>query len=131
MSRRNLIYVSAVGIALFITLMLSQEVGLCLPESACTNHADDIALIFLPSIPLFLFSIITYASENRLYQSWWRFACIATPISMLLILLAPSYSHDWMFPVEKGSVALLTSIGFSLVSVYMLLHHSIRGRKNQ
>jgi hypothetical protein len=86
---------------------------------------------FIPVFPLFLFVLISFFLSDQYYNRWWHFARIATPLSMLLIFLAPSYSHDWMLPIEKGSVALTTTIIFSLWSILLLLFQSKKTQKNK
>ena len=40
---------------------------------------------------------------------------------MVLIFLAPEYSGDWMYPVEKGTVAFFTSIIFVIASIVIIV----------
>lgn len=54
-------------------------------------------------------------------MSWIRFAAWAVPLSMLAIFMAPEYSTDWMYRVEKGSVAIATSVIFSLISLGIIV----------
>lgn len=81
-----------------------------------------ISILLLPTIPLFLFSLITYKMRDDIYRAWFRFARWAIPLSMFFILIAPTYSNDRMYPIEKGSIALLTSVLFSIVSVAIILY---------
>ena len=91
-------------------------------ESICERpHDDSMAAIFLPFLPLFVFSLITYFLREEIFQSWWRFTRIAIPASIVLILLAPSYSSDWMLPIEKGTVAFFTSLIFVFISVIVIV----------
>jgi glucan phosphoethanolaminetransferase (alkaline phosphatase superfamily) len=97
-------------------------------QGNCPFILSGLEMLFFPVLPLFLFSLITYRLRAEAFQSWWKFARIATPLSMFLIFIAPSYSHDWMFPIEKGSVALMTTILFIFISIILLIrtHRSLR-----
>ena len=77
-------------------------------------------LNFVPTFPLFLFSLLTYFMKEEVYRAWSRFALVWIPLSMLLIFLAPEYSTDWMYRIEKGSVALATSAIFAVVSLVIV-----------
>lgn len=90
-------------------------------QGNCPFILFDLEVLFLPFLPLFLFSLITYRMREIVFQAWWRFARIATLLSIGLIFIAPSYSHDFMFPIEKGSVALITSAFFVIMSAIILI----------
>jgi hypothetical protein len=90
-------------------------------QGNCPFVLSDLELLFFPFLPLFLFSLITSFLKEETFQAWWRFARIATPLSMFLIFLAPSYRTDWMFPIEKGTVAAGTSFLFALISIIILI----------
>ena len=95
----------------------------------CPFLLSDIELIFLPVLPFFIFSLITYKMRDEVYQSWFRFARWWIPLSVCSILIAPSYSSDWMFPVDKGRVAFLTSFVFVFVSIFLIAYKSFALRK--
>lgn len=88
---------------------------------SCPFVLSDIETLFFPFIPLFILSVIAYFLREEVFQSWWKFARVATPLSIALILLAPSRSHDWMFPIEKGNVAFFTSLIFIIVSTIVII----------
>lgn len=89
----------------------------------------DTIMNLLIFIPLFLFSLITYKMRDEVYRTWLRFAYVWIPLSMGLIFLAPEYSTDWMYPVEKGSVAFLTSLLFVIISLILIIWKSITVRR--
>ncbi|MHB0865686.1 MAG: hypothetical protein ACYC1Y_02190 [Minisyncoccota bacterium] len=78
---------------------------------------------FLPILPLFLFSLITYKMRDEVYRAWLRFASVWIPLSMLGILLAPEYSEQFlpMFPVVKGTVAFFSSLLFFTISLFIVV----------
>lgn len=77
----------------------------------------NVIIFFLPVLPLFLFSLITYKMPEGVFQAWWRFARVFVPLAMFLILITPAYTHNWMFPVTKGTVAVALSGLFVLTSL--------------
>ena len=98
-------------------------------ESGCPFVMSDIKFILFPIIPLFIFSLITYKMQEEVFQFWWKFARVWIPLSMLGILLSPSYSSNWMFPIEKGNVALFSMILFAIVSVSMIAYKHFELKK--
>lgn len=90
-------------------------------QGNCPFVMSDIELIFLPVFPLFLFSLITFKMSEVVFQAWWRFARIFVPLSMFLILITPAYTHNWMFPVTKGTIALALSALFVFISLIQVI----------
>ncbi|MDP3965649.1 MAG: hypothetical protein Q8Q13_02515, partial [bacterium] len=98
--------------------------------SNCPFILTEIGINLLPIIPLFLFSLITYRMREEVYTAWFRFVRWWIPLSMFLILIAPEYSNDWMYPVEKGGVAFAVSIVFCVVSILIIAMKYISLRKS-
>ncbi len=71
-------------------------------------------------IPLFIFSFVTYRMREEIYQAWFRFTRWWIPLSMLAIFIAPEYSNDWLYPIEKGGVALAVIVVFCTVSILII-----------
>jgi len=86
----------------------------------CMDSAYSTMINLLPIIPLFLLSLITYKMRSEVYATWRRFAYIWIPISMILIFLAPEYSSDWMYSIEKGTAAFFSSILFVIISLVLI-----------
>ena len=63
------------------------------------------------------------------YLAWFNFAKWWIPLAMLSILIAPQYSHDWLFPIDKGRVAFLVSLLFVIVSSILIAYKSYQLRK--
>ena len=87
---------------------------------SCPFILTKIGLNLLPLIPLFFLSLITYKMRDDIYRVWLRFAYVWIPLSMLLIFLAPQYSSDWMYPIEKGTVAFFSSLLFIIISLILI-----------
>ena len=103
---------------------------LCSDNEKCIEFLHLAFLNFIPILPLFLFSLITYKMRDDIYRTWLTFALVWTPLSMFLILIAPEYSHDWMYRIEKGTVAFGASVLFCLVSTILIIHkwYALRGK---
>ena len=87
----------------------------------CMQTLHSFFVIIIPIIPTFFFSLLTYWMREEIYRSWFRFARWWIPLSMVLIFLAPEYSGDWMYPIEKGTVAFFTSLVFVIVSIIVII----------
>lgn len=86
----------------------------------CTDLVYDTVVNFLIFIPFFLLSLITYKMRDEVFRAWWGFARWWIPLSMLAIFLAPEYSADWMFSIEKGTVAFFSSLIFFFISLIII-----------
>lgn len=85
------------------------------------------ALTFLPLIAVFVIAVaMSLFSSDRVYQSWFRFARWWIPMSMLAIFIAPKYSGNVLDSIEKGSVALVTSVIFIVVSLIIIGYKLVR-----
>lgn len=111
-----------------IVAILAGAIGTLEPFRLCRNlwrECMDVnytsTLILLPFIPLFLFSLVTYKMRDEVYRAWLRFSCIWIPLSMLAIFSAPEYSSDWMYPVEKGTVAFFSSVLYGIISIVIII----------
>lgn len=89
---------------------------------------DGIAELLMISIPLFVLSILAFWMRDSVYQAWFRFARVWVPLSMLVVLLAPTYSHDWMYPIEKATVGIVMNGLFGLISFVVITRAWWRGR---
>ena len=89
-------------------------------DTICMGILYDIMMNLFPLIPFFFLSLITYKMRDEIYRAWLRFAYVWIPLSMLLIFLAPQYSSDWMYPIEKGTVAFFSSLLFVIISLVLI-----------
>lgn len=90
--------------------------------SACVDGLADIETILLPFLFVFLFSLITYKMKEKVFQAWFRFTRMFLPVALVLILLAPSYSSNWVFPYTKGLAAVMVSglfVGISTIKIIL------------
>ena len=121
-SKKAVLIISAL---ISFPLLLVGVIGnysLCNNNGICINIANQFFLHFLPFIPVFLISFLTLFLREEIFHTWFKFARIWIPLSMLAILLAPEYSHDWMFPIEKGTVAFTVSLLFIIISLAIIIN---------
>ncbi len=119
MSKKTLFMISMIGAIISIVLLFSRELSLC-PESSymtCTNLLENGAEVLFIFVPVTIFSVVTYHMRSDLYGRWLRFARFWIPLALALPLLTPQYSDDWMYPIEKGTVAFVMSAIFVVVSI--------------
>ncbi len=133
--KKTLTFISA-GFVLQIILALFAYSGLfesCYDNLPCRenllNWIDTISPYIHLFVPLFIFSLITYWMRQGVYESWFRFARWWIPFSMLAIFLAPEYSSDWMYPIEKASVVFVSSIVFMIASLGIVIVQWVRSRQ--
>jgi len=132
MTKKRALFLSVCGAIIFSVAITISVKGLCLINLICSrSHDDSVAFVFFPTITLFIFSLITYPMQDKIFQSWWRFARIWVPLSMLVILISPSYSHNFIFPIEKGTVAFFSSALFVIISLVQIILTSRKLKKNK
>ena len=132
LSKRNTLLASLLGIVAFFVFAFSRELGLCSSDSysECASTLEGLAETLLPVFPVMIFSLVTYLLRIDVYTAWFKFVRWAIPLSLLLILIAPQYDSDWMFPIDKGTVAFAASAIFFVVSLVIILlkYFSTRNR---
>ncbi len=118
-TKKKIFFVAFFGVIFFSVSIFSREISLCpsYSYSDCAEFFDNFAKILFPFLFLFFFSLVTYFMKEEVFQAWFRLVRIYIPGSIFLILLAPSYSSNWMFPYDKGMAAVIASVGFIIVSI--------------
>ncbi|MDO8492742.1 MAG: hypothetical protein Q7S34_03830 [bacterium] len=130
--RKILLTVSGVWAGLAVAMGTLEPFRLCGDSwRKCMDLNYSADLMFLPIIPLFLFALITYKMRDEAYHAWLRFSYAWVPLSMLLIFIAPDYSHDWLYPIDKGSIAFVMSAIFCVVSLVIIAVKYISLRKER
>jgi len=129
--KKRVLIASIIFSVVFILSIFSREIGMCPPYSysTCSDFSESLAMLFFPILPLFFFSLVTYFMREEIFQSWWRFARVWVPLSMIAILLAPAYASDWMFPIDKGRIAFFTAVVFVIISLILIVREKLRLRK--
>ena len=121
-NKKQTLSILTLGAGIFLLSTFSREVGLCpsYSYSSCASLFDGLGEVLLPVILGVFFSILTYLMLEEVYRAWFKFAWWWIPLSMLLIFLSPEYSSDWLYPVEKGSVAFISCILFAIISIVII-----------
>jgi hypothetical protein len=131
MTKKNVLIGSGV---LSVTILILNQIGtdrLCSGRQyqECIDFAYVTLILLLPVLPLFLLSLITYNLREEIYTAWSRFARWWIPLSMFLTLVAPSQSHDWMFPIDKGRVSFFMSLFFAIISLILIAYKFFTPKK--
>ena len=131
MTKKRLLVITGIASIFLVAFNFIGTFNLCggREYSVCMDVVFNIFMILFPIIPLFLFSLITYKMQDSVFQAWWRFARIWIPISMLAILVSPSNTHNWMFPIEKGTVAFFSAVLFVVISLILIITWQFKGKK--
>ena len=117
MSQKNIFLCGFIGSLFFAASVVISIKGACVFEYVCSRpHEDSFAFFFSPFVFLLLFSLITFRMREETFNAWWKLARIWIPVSMLAIIISPSYANNWMFPIEKGNVAVFLSLAFIIAS---------------
>lgn len=131
MNKNKLTLLSLAGTVFFLLGMIVSIFGLCSINSDffCSRpHESMYASFFLLFFPLFLFSLITYKIKESAYLAWYNFVKLWIPLSLLVIVITPRYSHDWIFPIDKGRVAIFVTSIFTITSITLIAYKSYKLR---
>ena len=125
MSKKTLLLTSGIVTLVLLAIGTFGTYKICNNSEICINILHYFFLYFLPFLPLFILALITYKMRDEVYRAWLRFSYVWVPLSMLLILLAPEYTTDWMYPVVKGTVAFFSSILYLVISLVLIVIKSL------
>ena len=131
-TRKSLLTISGIISVGLVIVGTTGTYALCRNEEDCIKILHFAFLNLVPIFPLFIFSLITYWMPETIYRAWFKFALVWIPLSMLLIFISPEYSSDWMYRIEKGSVAFGMSALFVIISTLIIVGTYLRawvGRK--
>lgn len=80
--------VSVLGLSAYLLSKYSVSVGLCTElDYICRSQFDSFEqTLFFFYFSLF-FSLLTYFSPEKVFQSWWRFARITAPVILILVFI--------------------------------------------
>lgn len=121
--KKNILVTSGLATGLLLLLNTIGTIRLCGGnEGSCVDNWYNIMVTAIPIIPLFIFSLATYKLNERVYLTWLNFTKWWIPLSIFGILISPSYSNDWIYPIEKGTVALFFSLVYLVVSLVLILY---------
>lgn len=126
LSKRTVFSASIILTILFFVFLFNISFGLCGEfQPGCHDSYHYIALIFFWAPFLFLFSLITYPLEKKIFNSWTKFALPWLVFSSVMTYLAP-LKESLIEPDWKGVVALSLTILFCIVSVSIIIVKSVQ-----
>ena len=99
MIKKATLLISVLGSTASLISKNSVLLGICDDDAyGCRTNLNYIEHISYFFVLVFLFSLITYFTPARTFQSWWKFARIAIPVCFILsaiILYDASKSTDF------------------------------------
>ena len=131
MTKKKVLIVGLISIALFVISIFSQEIRLCpvYSYSSCSSFFDMFAENIFVFIPLFLLSLITYKMQDEIFHTWLKFTYVWVPLTIILTFLSPEYGNS-LLPIEKSSVSFVMSFLFLLISLIIIITKSLKKNSN-
>jgi len=133
--KKNTFFISLTYLVYFFGILISD---LMCHSSWCRVHDDDffgqIFFLFLPLLPVFLFSLITYKMRDEVFQAWWRFARFFVPVIMLVTFLINSRSRSGGMGIS-GAIAgsfdmFIIGLFYAIFIITSLVKITLAYRKN-
>jgi hypothetical protein len=122
-SKKILLIVSGLGAIILISLDYVGTSQLCggRQYTVCMGNLYNVMINFLPIIPLFLLSLITYKMREEIFRAWLKFSYVWIPLTMLAILVSPEYGNA-LLPIEKGTVGVFFSLLYIIISLLIIAY---------
>ena len=132
MTKKQILWIGFLGIIAFLVSVFSIDIKLCpsYSYSSCSQFFSFFGETIFIFIPLFLLSLITYKMRDNIFQTWFKFARIWVPLTIILVLLSPEYGNA-LLPVEKGTVSFFMSALFLIISLIIIIYKSLQNNKFQ
>lgn len=100
------------------------KIGICENgDVTCRGYYRSVGESFLFFIPVLFFTIITYFAPDRVFASWWKFACIAIPVAFManaLLMYDMSKSTDAFDDIVYIPLLILIYGSFILGSAWQI-----------
>jgi hypothetical protein len=125
-----IIVISSFLFSAFFLLSMSSSNYLytyCVPENHCSFlsniiESNIIAFLFYFSIPVFLFSLVTYFLKDEIFQIWLKFTYVWFSLSVFLVLITPGSSGSFFVSVwDSQMTAIFMSGLYLIISSYKIL----------
>lgn len=114
--------------SLFLLAYFSIDIGICLDyPNSCNKNSELVAVYTMLFISMFLFSLLTFKLKQETYNAWRNFSFFYLLVFLILLSFIPMRTHglDYL-PITKGLVSFLLSIIYSIVSLFIVIYHSIK-----
>lgn len=122
MNKKTLLLMGS-GLISFLLILVAifGTYRLCFDNESCAILLHLSFLHLLIFFAVFIFSLITYFLPEKVFTAWFKFACVATPLSIIAIYFAPEYSNSIIYSIDKGFAASRLFGLFSLISIIIIL----------
>jgi hypothetical protein len=123
MNKKNIILViSLVGSFIAYLIFVSNTINIC--DIYCGSTLGEYHNVFLFFPFILFFSLITYKLPDQVFQSWWKFARIATPAILTLSFIINLELHhkpagELQAILDFPALVLLYSI-FTMGSIWQI-----------
>lgn len=126
-AKKALLIISLVITIIVLTIDYIGTIQLCNNHRGdCVNTLHTWTLMFMPFIPILLFSLLTYFLADRIFKIWLAFTAGWIPLTMFLIYITPDhYANFTVNILDKKLVAFLMSGLYFIVSLIIILLTSI------
>jgi hypothetical protein len=93
MTKQKVLIISATGVALFILGIIFLMNDVCSVDAwvRCRNIDESVGFIvtlLMYTIPVFIFSLLTYFLREETFRTWLRLTSWFIPVSMILVLVS-------------------------------------------
>jgi len=116
MNKKIILTISFLGSVIALVALNSVNFNFCLKgDYDCITNWNTLEHTMYFFIPVFLFSLITYFTPERIFLSWWRFARLAIPVIFFITLIINLGFHHkpdaiWEDMFDAPAIILLYSI---------------------
>ncbi|MFM7088428.1 MAG: hypothetical protein ACKOW9_02770 [Candidatus Paceibacterota bacterium] len=95
----------------------------------CYDYINFVLLLTMFFGTFFVFSCVFFlVKKDKVFASWKRFTSIYFLIYLFFIILVPWNWGDVFLPIYKGTVALVLSVFYFLISLILIIFKSIQLR---
>lgn len=126
-NKKNTVLFGSIFTIIFVLSYLIRSADFCYWRSLCSSVFGLVFIYSLVSVPFFVFSVITYKIKESTFISWRNFSIWWIPLSFVIITMFPTDTHGMdFFPVIKGTVSLLLTSLYSVISLAILVYKSFK-----
>lgn len=121
-TKNKVLIISAAYAVFFVAIFLAGEY--C-SSVWCRVHDDDplglIFFTFLPLLPIFFLSLITYRMKDEVFLVWWGFARWWVPVIIAVTLLLENAGGGGTLGMNKDFTAFILIILYSIFVITSLI----------
>ncbi len=127
-TKKRMLLISFLSTILFFVLYSNKLYFLCQASGvfSCGEILKFLKLFFLIAPFIFIFCVITYYLDNKVFFSLRKFTNFYLIIFFFLLLITPWYTGDEFLNLQKAHVSFLGSILYSVISLILILYKSFK-----